>query len=212
VDERLDDRPEIPSTESPEASTTQCHDIHASDSDLHTVPPLSTDTHAEDIQAPATMGAHDSEEGPIAPAPATTGAHDSEEGPIAPATVTTGAHDSEKGPIAPATVETALAPATAEGAPASATAEGTLPLSLAPPTDVSRTEDPPPPKKRKISARAIVSDCISDKCGTFLIVFDSFLIPLIGIYVDKIGSRITKAAQRTNIKDIGSPYPKRNER
>jgi hypothetical protein len=73
---------------------------------------------------------------------------------------------------APPTNET-QAPATTgvreEGIPAPAMVEESPMSTSAPPTDVSLTEDPPQsangpaPKKRKVAARAIVSDSISDK-------------------------------------------------
>ena len=56
-----------------------------------------------------------------------------------------------------------------EGIPASATVDGAPILTPAPPTDASSTEilsqvaNGPTPKKRKVAARAIVSDSISDK-------------------------------------------------
>lgn len=80
---------------------------------------------------------HADETGP----PATTGVH--EEGV---STATTGLHK--------------------EGVLASATAEGALPLTSAQPTlteNLPQLGNGPAPKKRKVIARAIVSDSISDK-------------------------------------------------
>jgi hypothetical protein len=110
-----------------------------SESNLHTISPMLTDTHADEARAPATAGVH--EEGVSAP---TTGVH--EKGIPA---LTTGVRE--------------------EGVPAPATVEGPLQSTSALPTDASLLEDPPQlangpaPKKRKVAAPAIISDSISDK-------------------------------------------------
>jgi hypothetical protein len=145
MDESLEDRPSMPAG-CPEAMTTQPPTF---DSDLHTVLPMPIDIHTDKTQAPATTGVH-------------------EEGFPAPAMV----EDSPMSTSAPPINET-QAPATTgvheEGVPAPAMVEESPMSTSAPPTDVPLTEDlpqsanGPAPKKRKVAARAIVSNSISDK-------------------------------------------------
>jgi hypothetical protein len=179
MDESLDNRPDMP-TGCPEATTAQ---PSTSDSDLHTVPPMPTDIRADETQTLTTTGVR--KEG--VPAPATmeesllsTPAPPTDE---TQALTTTGVH--EEGVPAPATMEESLlstpAPPTdetqaltttgvrEEGVPAPATMEESLLSTPAPPTNASLPEVPPQlangpaPKKRKVAARAIISDSISDK-------------------------------------------------
>jgi hypothetical protein len=43
-------------------------------------------------------------------------------------------------------------------------------------------------------------------------LYDASLIAPLGIYVDKIGSRVTTVAQRTSLEHTGSTYQKRKQR
>lgn len=194
MDESLDIQMDM-STGRPEATTSR-PSSESSNSDLHTVPPAPTDFCADETQVLTTTGVRDEH----VPAPATT------QEPLlltpAPPTdetqvlTTTGAH--EEHVPAPATMQESLS------TPA-------LPTNASLPEVLPQLANGPAPKKRKVAARAITSNSISDKYG-FVSVYNAFLIVPLGIYVDKIGSRVTTAAQRTSLKCTGSIYPKRKQR
>ena len=149
MDESLDNRLDM-STGCPEATMAQ---PSTSNIDLHTVPPMLTDFRADDSDETQTL--------------TTTGAR--EEGVPAP----TAPEESFLSTPAPPTNETqgpTTTGACKEGAsvPALTTVEEFL-STPAPPTNATLPEDPPQldngpaPKKRKVAARAITSNCISDK-------------------------------------------------
>ena len=176
MDESLDNQLDV-STGCPETTTTQ---PSTSNTDLHTVPPMPTDFRADETQTLTPTGAR--EEG----VPAPTAVEESLSTPALPTNEmqgpTTGA--CKEGVPAPTAVEESLStpvpptdetqgPTTMaaheEGVPALTAVEESFASTSAPPTNASHPEDPPQlakgpaPKKRKVAARAITSNSISDK-------------------------------------------------
>jgi len=205
----MEDRPGIP-TGCPEATMTTRPLTSVSDS--HTITPVLTDVHANEAQTPAITDAHADE----AQTPAITDTR-TDKAP-APASTDARAYEAPAPTITDAPMDEAPTPVTTgvhgEAVSALATVQGTLPSTSDLPTDVSPTEGPsqitngPVPKKRKVSAPAIVSDSISDKyyCP---FLHNAFLIVLLGIYVGRTGSRVTRAARKANLKNTGSGYPEK---
>jgi len=141
--------------------------LYTSDSDLQTVPPMSTDARMDETRALSTTAVHEEVHTVL---PMSTDARVDE----TQALLITAVHE-----------ERVLVPATAEGT------EGTL-LSRSASTNGLRIEDlpqsasGPAPKKRKVAGLATISDSISDKYVVFSF-YDAFLILSVGTYVSRIG-------------------------